>query len=235
MTLPIVFLPGYLCDQRMYLAQAYGLSSRHIVIQAPLIGERCEEMASNLLPNLPPRFALVGASLGGTVALEIMRKSPERVKRLCLIATDVFPDAPQVSAEREPLLVQARAGRFDDAIRATLPCDALAPGVGRAYVTDTYLEMAEAQGLGGFQVQTRAQQRRRDHQSTLYRAQCPVQIIAGQHDTVVTPKRQAFMAELAPMSSFTCLERAGHLPTLEDPGGVASALNTWLDETPKAA
>lgn len=235
MTVPIVFLPGYLCDQRMYLAQAYDLSARHIVIQAPLLGERCEEMASNLLPNLPPRFALVGASLGGTVALEILRKSPERVKRLCLIATDVFPDAPNVSADREPLLVQARAGRFAEAVRATLPPDALAPGVGRAHVADTYADMAEGQGLAGFQIQTRAQQRRRDHQSTLYRAQCPVRIIAGQHDTIVTPKRQAFMAELAPWATFTCLPTAGHLPTLEDPGGVAAVLHDWLEATPKAA
>lgn len=235
MTLPIVFLPGYLCDQRMYLAQAYDLSHRHIVIQAPLLGERCEEMASALLPDLPPRFALVGASLGGTVALEILRRAPERVKRLCLIATDVFPDAPQVSAEREPLLVQARAGRFEEAIRATLPPETLAPGVGRAHVTDTYADMAAAQGLSGFQIQTRAQQRRRDHQSTLYRAQCPVQIIAGKHDTIVTPKRQAFMAELAPWATFTCLESAGHLPTLEDPGAVAGILHDWLEAPQKAA
>lgn len=235
MTVPIVFLPGYLCDQRMYLAQAFELSQSHIVIQAPLMGERCEEMASVLLSNLPPRFALVGASLGGTVALEILRKAPERVKRLCLIATDVFPDAPQVSADREPLLVQARAGRFDDAIRATLPCEALAPGVGRSLVSDTYVDMASAHGLAGFQIQTRAQQRRRDHQSTLYRAQCPVQIIAGKHDTIVTPKRQAFMAELAPWATFTCLEAAGHLPTLEDPGGVAHILHDWLETTPQAA
>ena len=235
MTLPIVFLPGYLCDQRMFLAQAYDLSCRHIVIQAPLIGERCEEMASRLLPNLPPRFALVGASLGGSVALEIMRKSPDRVRRLCLISTDVFPETPEVAAGREPLLVQARAGRFNDAIRAALPADALAPGTGRAIVTDTFVEMAEAHGMAGFQIQTRAQQRRRDHQSTLYRAQCPVQIIAGQHDTVVTPKRQSFMAELAPAARFACLANAGHMPTLEDPGGVSAALNDWLEERSKAA
>lgn len=235
MTLPIVFLPGYLCDQRMYLSQAFELSQSRIVVQAPLLGERCEEMASNILPNLPPRFALVGASLGGTVALEILRKAPERVKRLCLIATDIFPDAPQVSAEREPLLVQAKAGRFEEAVRATLPADALAPGVGRSYVTDTYTDMAMSHGLSGFQIHTRAQQRRRDHQSTLYRAQCPVQIIAGQHDKIVTPKRQSFMAELAPWATFTCLETAGHLPTLEDPAGVASILHEWLETTPAAA
>lgn len=235
MTLPIVFLPGYLCDQRMFLAQTFELSLSRIVIQSPLMGERCEEMASNILSNLPPKFALVGASLGGTVALEILRKSPERVKRLCLIATDVFPDTPQISADREPLVVQARTGRLDEAMRATLPCDALAPGVGRTQVVETYTEMAQLQGLSGFLVQTRALQRRRDHQSTLYRAQCPVQIIAGQHDTIVTPKRQAFMAELAPWATYTCLETAGHLPTLEDPGGVSAVLHDWLEAPQKAA
>ncbi|MEC9105440.1 MAG: alpha/beta hydrolase, partial [Pseudomonadota bacterium] len=63
MTEPIVFLPGYLCDQRLFYAQASDLAREHIVIQAPLIGERCEEMASSLLPHLPRRVTLVGASL----------------------------------------------------------------------------------------------------------------------------------------------------------------------------
>ena len=235
MSVPIVFLPGYLSDQRLFLAQAFALSRDHIVIHAPLIGERCEEMASALLPNLPPRFVLVGASLGGTVALDILRKAPERVKRLCLISTDVFPDPPQVSADREPLLIRARAGRLEDAIRAPLPPDTLAPGPGRAGVTDYYIEMAKERGLSGFQTHTRALQRRKDHQSTLYRASCPVQIIAGRHDTLVTPKRQAFMAELAPLSSYACLDGCGHLPTLEDPVAVSEVLADWLETVPAAA
>ena len=235
MSVPIVFLPGYLCDQRMYLAQTFALSQSCIVIQAPLIGDRCEEMASALLSHLPPRFALVGASLGGSVALEIMRRAPERVKRLCLISTDVFPDAPQVSADREPQLIQARTGRYDDAVRAALSPGSLAPGPGRADILDTYAEMAAGIGPAGFHIQTRALQRRKDQQSTLYRAACPVQIICGKYDTIVTPKRAAFMAELAPLASFVCLETAGHLPTLEDPMTVTDILWDWLETAPAAA
>ncbi|WP_407492238.1 alpha/beta fold hydrolase [Pseudooceanicola sp. MF1-13] len=235
MTDPIVFLPGYLCDQRMYFAQAHDLSRDHVVIQAPLIGERCEEMASNILPNLPRRFALVGASLGGIVALELLRKAPDRVSRVCLISTDALPEAPNTAAAREPQIVQCRSGQIDQAISAALPPDTLAPGPDRAEVAALFADMARAHGARGFEVHTRALQRRRDHQSSLYRAQCPVQIIAGAHDTVITAKRQEFMAGLIPNGAFTQLDTAGHLPTLEAPRAVTTILRNWLNPKAKAA
>lgn len=235
MTDPIVFLPGYLCDQRMFVAQAYDLSRDHIVIQAPLVGERCEEMALGLLPHLPRRFALVGASLGGIVALEILRKAPDRVARICLISTDALPEAPNVSADREPLIVQCRTGRLDRAIAAALPPEALAPGASRPEATGLFADMAEGLGSRGFEVHTRAMQRRRDHQSSLYRSQCPVQIIAGRHDTIVTAKRQSFMAGLAPAAAYAEVEAAGHLPTIEDPDTVTDILRDWLHPSAKAA
>ncbi|EAQ02815.1 hydrolase, alpha/beta fold family protein [Pseudooceanicola batsensis HTCC2597] len=235
MTDPIVFLPGYLCDQRLFCAQTFDLSRDHMVIQAPLIGERCEEMASALIPHLPRRFALVGASLGGIVALEILRKAPDRVARVCLVSTDALPDAPNVAADREPLLVQARIGRMDEAVRAALPAGALAPGPGRMATQELFAEMAGPFGAGAFEVQTRAMQRRRDHQSSLYRAQCPIRIIAGAHDTLVTPKRQEFMAGLAPTARFDCLDTAGHLPSLEDPHAVTAILRDWLHPAAAAA
>lgn len=232
---PIVFLPGYLCDQRMFYAQAFDLSRDHIVIQAPLLGERCEEMASALLPLLPRRFALVGASLGGIVALEILRKSPDRVARACLISTDALPEAPNIAADREPQIVQCRTGRFDEAVKAAMPTESLAPGAARVDVADLVTEMALGLGRKGFETHTRALQRRKDHQSSLYRAQCPIQIIAGTHDTLVTPKRQAFMAGLAPSARFAQLDTAGHLPTLEDPRAVNEILREWLAPKAKAA
>lgn len=235
MTEPIVFLPGYLCDQRLFYAQAYDLARDHIVIQAPLIGERCEEMASALLPHLPRRVTLVGASLGGIVALEILRRAPDRVARICLISADALPDAPNVSADREPQIIQCRTGRLDEAVAAALPPEALAPGPARPEALEFFQDMARSLGPRGFEVHTRALQRRRDHQSSLYRAQCPVQVIAGAHDTVITPKRQEFLAGLAPNGTFTLLDTAGHLPTLEDPQAVTAILRSWLKPKARAA
>lgn len=235
MTDPIVFLPGYLCDQRMYFAQAFDLSRDHIVIQAPLTGERPEEMASGLLPHLPRRFALVGASLGGIVALEILRRAPDRVTRACLISTDALPEPPNIAADREPQIIQCRMGRLDQAITAAIPAEALAPGPTRAEVLDLMTDMATRHGARGFEVHTRALQRRKDHQASLYRAQCPVQVIAGAHDAIITPKRQEFMAGLAPNGAFALIPDAGHLPTLEAPGAVTAILRNWLHPKARAA
>ncbi|MGI3170509.1 alpha/beta fold hydrolase [Pseudooceanicola sp. C21-150M6] len=235
MSTPIVFLPGYLCDPQMYLAQVLHLSHSHTVINAPLLGERCEEMASALLPSLPPRFALVGACLGGIVALEIMRRAPERVTRACLISTDALVEAPQAIAAREPVIVHARAGHIDDALTVSLPEEVLAPGPYRSEVLDYYRRMARSFGPQGMIAQTRAFQRRRDHQATLRMVHCPVRVIGGAHDTLVTPKRQAFMAEMLSHGSYSQIEGAGHLPTLEAAHEVSDILRDWMSRKPLAA
>ncbi len=232
---PIVFLPGYLCDPRLYLAQVMALSQDHIVIHAPLRGERCEEMASDLLPHLPARFSLVGASLGGIVALELLRRAPDRISRACLISTDALADAPQVSAAREPLIVQARAGRMQQALQGVLPHDALAATPSQATVRQYFDDMAASFSTADFIAQTRCLQKRRDHQSTLRRITCPVHVVGGAQDTVVGPKRQAFMAELMHNGRFTSIPNAGHLPTLEAPGLMSDLLRDWVVDRDQAA
>ena len=71
---PLVFLPGMMCDARLFAPQVTALSREMAVTVAPItMGERVEEMASALLGVLPAKFALAGLSMGGIVAMEILR------------------------------------------------------------------------------------------------------------------------------------------------------------------
>lgn len=228
MTEPIVFLPGYMCDSTMFTGQIAALEHRHIIVTAPLLGERVEEMASAILPALPSRFALIGASLGGIVALEIMRRAPDRVTRLCLMSTDALGETPQVAADREPLVVRAKAGRLGEAVESALRVKDLAPGPDRAPIRQYFSEMAQRMGATAFVYQTRALQRRRDHQSTLRKIKVPVQIIAGAHDQLVGAKRQSFMSELIADARLDVLDHAGHLPAMEAPLEVLRLIEDWL-------
>ena len=129
MTDPLVFLPGMMCDARLFGPQIAELSADTAVMVAPITqGERIEEIASGLLHQLPNRFALAGLSMGGIVAMEVLRRAPERVSRIALLDTNPLAETPQVAATREPQIVAARAGRLLDVMRDEMKPSYLAPG-----------------------------------------------------------------------------------------------------------
>ena len=110
---PLVFLPGMMCDARLFGPQLAAFSADTPVMVAPVTyGERVEEIASTLLDVLPKRFALAGLSFGGIVAMEILRRAPDRVMRLALMDTNPLAETPQMAAMREPQIVKVRAGRL---------------------------------------------------------------------------------------------------------------------------
>lgn len=227
---PLVLLPGLMCDARIFSEQFLALSGDRAVMVAPVtLGERIEQVASNLLDQMPHRFALVGHGLGGIVALEIYRRAPERVTRLCLISTDSLADTPQMAAAREPLIVAARSGRLEDALRQALPPDALAPGPQRAGFLDLVQDMGTGLGTEAFVRQMRAMQRRPDQQGTLRKISVPTLVLGGRHDVLAPEKRQMFMSELAPNARLCLIDDAGHLPTIEAPFEVTRALETWIE------
>ncbi|MEX0320449.1 MAG: alpha/beta fold hydrolase [Ruegeria sp.] len=226
---PLVLLPGMMCDARVYRHQLQHLSRDRAVTVAPITtGERVEEIASGLLDQLPHRFALAGLSMGGIVAMEIIRRAPERVSRLCLMDTEALADTPQIAAAREPMIVGARAGRLDEVMQEAMRPEFLAPGPGRMEVLDCVYAMARDLGGELFVRQSRALQRRPDQQGTLRKIKVPTMILCGAHDGLTPVKRHTFMAELIPNAELRIIEDAGHLPTLETPEAVTEALQHWL-------
>ncbi len=226
---PLVLLPGLMCDARLFQAQITALSRARAVAVAPVSGgERIEEIASGLLDQLSHRFALTGVGMGGVVALEIIRRAPERVTRLCLIATDAQADTPHIAASREELIVGAQAGRLDEVMRKVIGSDMLAPGPQRIPILNDVLQMAGDLGAEVFVRQMRALQRRPDQQGALRRIRVPTLILCGAHEAENAVRKHEFMAELIPEADLRVIDEAGHLPTLEAPDMVSAALRDWL-------
>ncbi|NOD77420.1 MULTISPECIES: alpha/beta fold hydrolase [unclassified Ruegeria] len=227
---PLVFLPGLMCDARLFRPQIELLSRARSVTVAPVSGgERIEEIASGLLDQLPLRFALAGHSMGGVVALELVRRAPERISRLCLMATDAQADTPQMAASREDLIIGAQGGRLEEMMRKLVGSDALAPGPRRIPILNDLLAMAEGLGAEVFVRQMRALQRRPDQQAALRKIKVPTLVLCGAHDTLAPVRRHSFMADLIPEAEMLVLQNAGHLLTLEAPDHVNEALQTWLN------
>jgi pimeloyl-ACP methyl ester carboxylesterase len=218
-----------MCDARLFGPQIAELSSEVPVMIAPVTGgERVEEVASGLLPLLPAKFALAGLSYGGIVAMEILRRAPERITRIALMDTNPLAETPQSSAAYEPLIVSARAGQLEKVIETFMQPHYLAPGPQRAEILGMVKEMGLYLGAEVFIRQVRALQRRRDQQSTLRKCKVPALILCGEHDRLTPVKRHRFMAELIPYAELKVIEGAGHLPTLEQPAATTAALRDWM-------
>lgn len=226
---PLVLLPGMMCDARVWATQMTVLSYERPVTIAPVFnGERIEEIASGLLSALPPKFALCGHGMGGVIALELVRRAPERVLRLALMATNPLSDTPQEAADREPRMIGAKSGRFERMMESEVLPRWVGQGPHRAQAITELQEMAASLGPETFVRQERAMQRRRDHQSTLRRIGVPTLVLAGDEDQIVPRKRQEFMAEIIPYAEFGVLPGVGHMAMLEDPEGTTEALYKWM-------
>ena len=228
---PVLFIPPMLCDARVFLDQIAHLSRDHVVICAPPCGgETMEEIAALILAWAPAHFALVGASMGGMIALEIMRQAPERVTRLALINTIAQADTPRIASDRETQIIAAKAGRFADVIAHELNADRFHEDLDQATYGEGLRIMAEEIGADVYVQQARAVQKRKDQQTVLRKIRQPAWIISGDSDPDLPLRRQEFIAEMIPYATHEVIENAGFLPTIEQPDRVSDVLRAWLQQ-----
>ncbi|MDU8943433.1 alpha/beta fold hydrolase [Ovoidimarina sediminis] len=232
MPAPLVCLPGMMCDARLYEAVTARFSAERAIVHIPLTrGRTMTEIAQAVLDDAPPHFALLGLSMGGIVAMEVMRLAPERITRLALLDTNPLAETPETAALREPQIVAARTGQLEKVMREELKPRYLAPGPGRDGVLDRVMEMAVALGPDAFVRQSRALQKRPDQTETLKRIAVPTLVLCGRHDTLCDLRRHEFMRQLIPGSVLEVIEDAGHLPVLEQPEATNAALARWMSDT----
>jgi pimeloyl-ACP methyl ester carboxylesterase len=226
---PLILIPPILCDARAFGPQIDTFSSEYPVMIAPTsVGERMEEIASNILSWAPAKFAIAGMSMGGAVALEMLRRAPDRITRIALISASAQGETPQAASAREPLIVAARSGRFGDVIHKEMNPNWLAEGPDRVAITNLISDMGHALGAEGYVRQARAMQRRKDQQSTLRMVKQPTLVMCGAEDILLPPRRHEFLAELVPYAKLEIVPGAGHLPTLEQPEISNHILRTWM-------
>lgn len=227
---PLVFLPGLMCDARMFLPQMVALGDRWSAqVILPVQGDTVEEMSQHVLDQAPARFALIGHGLGGAVALDVLRRAAERVTRVVLISTPPLSEVPQIAAAREARIVAARSGRLLEAMAEEVPLSALCDTEWRGDVVAVLQDMALGLGEGVFLRQSRAMQRRPDQQKTMRRVKLPALILAGEADSMLPVLRQQFTAGLMPYGKMAVIPGAGHVPTLEQPDLATSAIETFLN------
>ena len=226
----IVFLPGMMCDARLFAPQIAALSARHTVSVAPVGGfQTMTELAQDVLANAPAHFALAGLSMGGILAMEVARLAPERVIGLALMDTNPLAELDVVKAKRGPQIEKVRAGGLRDVMRDQMIPNYLAEGSDAAALEPLCEEMALALGDDVFINQSIALRDRPDQTETLKAYKAPALVLCGEEDRLCPIERHTLMHDLLPNSTLNILPNAGHLPTLEQPEATTEALTKWLE------
>ena len=226
---PLVLVPGLLCDDRLWRHQAEHLADLVDTTIADVTRDASmPDMARTVLDVAPERFALAGLSMGGYVALEVMRDAPERVARLALLDTSARADTPEQTATRWELIELSQRGRFDEVPRKLLPNIVHPDRLDDERLTSTVFAMAEAVGPEAFVRQEEAIIGRPDGRGDLPCIACPTLVLCGREDALTPMHLHEEMAGLIPGSWLRVIDRCGHLSALERPEGVTAALREWL-------
>ncbi|MCG8508247.1 MAG: alpha/beta hydrolase [Rhodospirillales bacterium] len=226
---PLILLPGLLNTAALWRHQTETLADLADMQVADLTqDDQLGPMARRVLSSAPERFALAGLSMGGYLALEIMRQAPDRVLRLALVDTSPLPDAPEQTERRRGLIDLARRGDFKGVTRRLFPMLVHPDRAGDADLFKTLGDMAASVGRDGFIRQQQAIMTRPDSRRDLSLIHCPTLVLCGRQDGLTPPEVHADMAGAIPGAGLAVVEDCGHLSPLEQPHAVSAAMRYWL-------
>lgn len=185
-------------------------------------------MCAHVLKHAPPRFALAGHSMGGRVALEVLRAVPERVSALALLNTSVASVRDGEPQSRLALLRLA----FDQGMEA-LAAEWLPPLLGsnlqrRAQVLPRLVAMIKSWSPQEYAAQVQAMLHRPDALVALSAVHVPTLLLSGSDDQWSPVSQHETMRRRIPHATLFEVHEAGHMSPTEKPEAVALALREWL-------
>lgn len=174
-----------------------------------------------------------GVAIGGYIAIELAAEHPDLVAGLVLIGTKPAPDAPANGPRREAV-AQLALERGAAAVADELGAEPFAPGASPNAVAAfrRMIEDADPRGIAGL---VRGLHRRPDPTSALEMVRAvalPALVLVGSEDPFTKPADARRLADMLPGATFEEIPGAGHLPPLERPEAVTSAIARFLATIP---
>jgi pimeloyl-ACP methyl ester carboxylesterase len=242
----VVLLHAFPCDASMWQGQVPALVSagcRVLVPDLPGFGSSplpadppdLDVVAASIVEALADigvsRFALAGLSLGGYLAMALLRLAPEQVSALALVDTKARTDPEPARENRLLVAEQAMAEHSTEFL-----VSAMIPGLlGRTSrdtrpqvvaLTEEWIRGAAPETVAWYQ---RAMAQRPDSLADLLTFPGPGLVVYGEEDTVLSPREeQLLMAGALRDSRIVEIAAAGHLSAVEQPGAVAAALADFM-------
>src|SRR5215510_4775058 len=228
-SVPVVLIPGLNCSARLYAEQIPALwRFGPVQVADHTRDDSMDALATRILAAAPPRFALAGLSMGGFIALTIMRHAPERVQRLALLDTSARPETPEQTARRRPQIALAKAGRFAEVSALQFPVFVHRNRQNDEALRERVRVMAEETGPEAFLRQQKAIMARADAQPLLPTIRCPTLVLVGDGDALTPPALAEEIAAGIAGSRLVVVPDCGHLSTMERPEAVTRVLADWM-------
>jgi pimeloyl-ACP methyl ester carboxylesterase len=226
---PFLLVPGLNCTAEIFAAQIpifwrFG----PVTIANHTRGKNVAEIAAAILEAAPPRFGLLGFSMGGYVAFEILRQAGERVEKLCLLDTSARPDAPEATEKRRAGIALARAGRFEQAVNAGFPTAVHPDQLDRTDLRALLLRMATSLGPEVYERHQQTIINRPDSRGDLAGIGLKTLVVVGEDDQTTVPAAAEEMAAGIAGARLVVISKAGHMALVEQPEAVNAALGDWL-------
>jgi pimeloyl-ACP methyl ester carboxylesterase len=227
---PTLFLlPGLLCDETVWRHQMEHLSDMaRVVVPDYRDCDALAAMADQVLEQAPARFAVAGHSMGGRVALEIMRKARERVTRLALLDTATHPTAESEYEKRLGWVDLARREGMGALVDVWLPPMVHPDRRDDGELMQPLRAMVEGYTPDQFAGEIRALLERPDATPVLDTITCPTLVLCGRQDAWSTLEIHEKMAAAIAGSHLEVIEDCGHFSPIERPRAVTEALRAWL-------
>lgn len=189
-----------------------------------------DTLASQVIAGLPAdEVVLGGCSMGGYVAMAVVRQAPERVKGLVFVDTKHTADAPEAVENRHAMADRVeREGVGEWLVEAMLP-NLLGPNASdatKALVRTMILEQ-RTEDVAWWQ---RAMAKRPDSTDVLETLDVPSLVLVGEHDKLTPPDVAAKLAVTLKHATSERIEGAGHLAPVEQPEEFRMRLERWREQ-----
>jgi len=226
---PVLMLPGMMLDGRLYAHQLAGLSGVYPTTVGDLTrSSSILDLAQDVLKEAPPRFALIGLSMGGIVAFEVWRQAPERVTHIGLLDTTFYPERPERREVRLEQIAKVEMGGLREVTASLKPLYLSRRNRENPRLLQAILDMGLRLGAEVFRCQSIALRDRRDSTDTLPTITCPALVLCGREDQLCPVEWHVAMANAIPRADLVVLAECGHLSAMEEPEAVTSAVERLL-------
>jgi pimeloyl-ACP methyl ester carboxylesterase len=230
-----------MCDATSWGGVPSGLSEFNGLVVDHGNADSLVQMAEQLLAQAPARFALAGHSMGGRVALEVMRLAPERVTHLGLFDTGHLPKAAGAAGDEEvrkrmALLHIAREQGVRAMAREWVQGMVAPQRLQDAPLIESILAMFERKSADTFARQLHALIERPDATAVLQQVRVPTLVLCGALDAWSPPAQHQALADCIPARpTIVSVPEGGHMVMQEQPEAVLAAMRLWLSPTQGAS
>ena len=213
----IVLIPGMMCTGDIFINQVNYLNNYFNVIviefnQYDDISSGVKDLAS----GLPNEFHLLGHSMGGIVAMELVRQFSGRVLSLALLNTNPYEEKQELREKRNQRLRELDELNLIALMKSDHISRYFPPNhKDKSKLIEKCVEMASTLDKQVFYNQSVALRDRSDQTSTLKSLNCKTLLICGENDLLCPVSYHSDMRKMIKKSVLIVLEGVGHMPTLE--------------------